>query len=217
VPRAARAISRDADDAVLFTEQIERFDGFLAEADDLLRRKHRSNADLRLGWQMHKQHAGRAADRAGAMAAAADIVGEEHIAAAAPVLLPVAGFDFECAGKHDAELTPRGRVPVLKEALGHLRHHRALRREYRGRSHDDGAGRGRAHRDREGQQSPFLKAFWHRYLPGRYTSRLNFVQVRPTRYGVDFKFYQAYCKPRQNMLQIFLMLITLIPVCVFQN
>src|SRR5271167_2958507 len=64
----AHAISRDADDAVLFTEHIERFDGFLAEADDPLRRKHRSNADLRLGWQMHEQHAGRAADRAGAMA-----------------------------------------------------------------------------------------------------------------------------------------------------
>ena len=57
--------------------------------------------------------------------------------------------------------------------------------------------------------SPFLKAFWHRYLPGRYTSRLNFVQVRPTRYGIDFKFYQAYCKPRQNILRILLGPITL--------
>ena len=44
----------------------------------------------------------------------------------------VAGFDFECAGKHDEKLTPGGRVPILIEALGHLRHHRALRRQYRG-------------------------------------------------------------------------------------
>src|SRR4051794_13298700 len=66
------------------------------------------------------------------MTAAADIVGEEHVAAAAPVLPPVAGFDFECAGKHDEKLTPGGRVPILIEALGHLCHHRALRRQYRG-------------------------------------------------------------------------------------
>src|SRR5271167_1954937 len=65
--------------------------------------------------------------------------------------------------------------------------------------------------------SPFLKAFWHRYLPRRYTSRLNFVQFRPTRYGVNFKFYQAYCKPRQNMLQILLTRITLISCVCFQN
>src|ERR1700676_51317 len=81
---------------------------------------------------MHEQYAGRAADRAGAMAAAPDIVGKEHFAAAASVLLPVAGFDFECAGKHDEKLMPGGWVPILIEALGHLRHHRALRRQYRG-------------------------------------------------------------------------------------
>jgi hypothetical protein len=62
--------------------------------------------------------------------------------------------------------------------------------------------------------SPFLKAFWHRYLPGRYTSRLNFVQFRSTRYDVDFKFYQAYCKPRQNILRVLLGPITLAS-CVF--
>ena len=65
--------------------------------------------------------------------------------------------------------------------------------------------------------SPFLKAFGHRYLPGRYTSRLNFLQFRPTRYGVNFKFYQAYCKPRQNMLQMLLTRITLISCVYFQN
>jgi hypothetical protein len=37
------------------------------------------------------------ADRTGAMAAAADIVGEEHFAVAPPVLGPVAGFDFDGA------------------------------------------------------------------------------------------------------------------------
>src|SRR5437899_9870308 len=81
---------------------------------------------------MNEQYAGRAADRAGAMAAAANIVGKEHVAAAAPMLLPVAGFDFERAGKNDEKLAPGGRVPVLIKALGHLRHHRALRRQYRG-------------------------------------------------------------------------------------
>jgi len=61
---------------------------------------------------MHEQHAGRAADRAASMAAAADIVGEKDFPAAAPVLSPVAGFDFERAGKHDEKLAPGGRVPV---------------------------------------------------------------------------------------------------------
>lgn len=63
---------------------------------------------------MHKKHAGRAADRASAVAATADIVGEEHFTAAASVPLPIVGFDLECAGKYDEELTPRRRVPVLK-------------------------------------------------------------------------------------------------------
>jgi hypothetical protein len=47
---------------------------------------------------MHEQHAGRAADGARAMAAAADIVSEEHFPAAASVLRPVAGFDLQYAG-----------------------------------------------------------------------------------------------------------------------
>lgn len=81
---------------------------------------------------MHEQHAGRAADRARSMTAAADIVSKECFAAAAPVLSPVAGFDFECTGKHDEKLAPGGRVPILIEALGHVRYHRALRRQYRG-------------------------------------------------------------------------------------
>ena len=63
---------------------------------------------------MHKKHAGRAANRASAVAATADIVGEEHVTAAASVLLPIAGFDLECAGKYNEELTSRRRVPVLK-------------------------------------------------------------------------------------------------------
>ena len=54
---------------------------------------------------MHEQHAGRAADGAGAMAAAADIVSDEHFPAAASALLPVAGFDLQCAGKHNQQLT----------------------------------------------------------------------------------------------------------------
>jgi hypothetical protein len=90
----------------------------------------RSTADIGLGRQMHEQDARRPADCAGAMAAAADIVGEENLAVATPVLLPVARFDFECAGKHDEKLSPRGRVPVLVEALGHFRQHSALRRQY---------------------------------------------------------------------------------------
>ena len=53
---------------------------------------------------MHEQHTGRAADRAGAMATGADIVGKEHAAAAALALLPVAGFDFESAGKYEKKL-----------------------------------------------------------------------------------------------------------------
>jgi hypothetical protein len=34
---------------------------------------------------------------------------------------------------------------------------------------------------------PFLKAFWHGYLPGRYTSRLNFVEFRSTKTWYRFK------------------------------
>src|SRR5579863_8056020 len=98
---------------------------------------------------MHEQHARRAADRTGAMAAAADIVGEEYFAAAASVLLPVAGFDFKRAGEHDEKLTPRGWVPVLVEAVRHLRHHRALRRQYRGAADDIPEGVGRRIVDRE--------------------------------------------------------------------
>src|SRR3569833_1501546 len=67
------------------------------------------------GWQMHEQHAGRAADRARAMTVAADIVSKEYFAAAAPVLSPIAGFDFECTGKHDEKLAPGGRMPILIE------------------------------------------------------------------------------------------------------
>ena len=60
-------------------------------------------------------------------AAATDIVGKKHFTAAAPVLVAVAGFDFQGAGKHDEKLAPGGRVPVLIEAFGHFGHHRALR------------------------------------------------------------------------------------------
>ena len=81
---------------------------------------------------MHEQYTGRAADRAASMAAAADIVGEKNFPAAAPVLFPVAGFDFERAGKHDKKLPPGGWVPVLIEAFVHLGHHCALRRQRRG-------------------------------------------------------------------------------------
>jgi hypothetical protein len=81
---------------------------------------------------MHEQHAGRAADSPGAMTPAADIVGEEHFPAAAPVLFPVARFNFERAGKHNKKLAPGGRVPVLVQAFGHLGYHRALRRQCRG-------------------------------------------------------------------------------------
>ena len=81
---------------------------------------------------MNEQHAGRAADRAAPMTTAADIIGEEYFAAAATVLFAVAGFDFKGAGKHDKKLAPGGRVSVLIEALRHLRHHRALRRQHRG-------------------------------------------------------------------------------------
>src|SRR5262249_42045496 len=52
-----------------------------------------------VGRRMHEQHAGRAADGARAMAAAADIVSEKHFPAAASVLLPVAGFDLQYAGE----------------------------------------------------------------------------------------------------------------------
>jgi hypothetical protein len=77
----------------------------------------RSAADRGFGRQMHKEHAGRAADRARAMAATADIVGEEDLTATASVLFSIAGFDFQCAGKDNEHLTTRGRVPVLKEAF----------------------------------------------------------------------------------------------------
>jgi hypothetical protein len=50
---------------------------------------------------MNEQHADRAANSAGAMTAATDIVGEEHFPAAAPMLLSIARFNFESAGKHD--------------------------------------------------------------------------------------------------------------------
>jgi hypothetical protein len=49
---------------------------------------------------MYEQHAGRAADRATAVAAAADIVSEKYLTAAALALRPVAGFDFESTGQH---------------------------------------------------------------------------------------------------------------------
>src|SRR5438067_7985550 len=91
--------------------------------------RRRLAADIGFGRQMHEKHAGRAADRASAMAATADIVGKEYFAAAASVLLPIAGFNFECTGKYDEQLTPRGWMPVLMEAFRHLRHHRALRRQ----------------------------------------------------------------------------------------
>src|ERR1700757_4645894 len=69
---------------------------------------------------MHEQHAGRAADGASAMAAAADIVSEDHFPAAASVLRPVAGYNLQCTGKHNQQLAPGGRVPVLIQALRHL-------------------------------------------------------------------------------------------------
>src|SRR5687768_13154290 len=86
-------------------------------------RRAQSAAEIGFGRQTHEQHAGRAADRAAAMAAAADIVGEKHLAAAAAVLRAVAGFDFERAGKHEEKLAPGGGMPVLVEAFGHFGHH----------------------------------------------------------------------------------------------
>ena len=74
-----------------------------------------SAAEIGFGRQMYEQHAGGAADRASTMTAAADIVGQEQFPAAALVFLPVAGFDFERAGKHDKKLPPGGWVPVLIE------------------------------------------------------------------------------------------------------
>jgi hypothetical protein len=98
---------------------------------------------------MHEQYSRWSADRTGAMSTAADIVGEKYIAAATPVFLPIARFDFQRAREHDEKLAPRGRVPVLVKALGHLRQHRALRRQYP-RAVDDiseGVGRRVIYRD----------------------------------------------------------------------
>src|SRR5205814_4160396 len=81
---------------------------------------------------MNEKHPGRTADRAAAMAAAADIIGEKHLAAAAAVLRAIAGFDFERAGKHEEKLAPGGRMPVLTETFGHFGDHRALRRQHCG-------------------------------------------------------------------------------------
>src|SRR4029077_5384434 len=53
------------------------------------------------------------------------------------------------AGKYNQQLTPRGRVPVLIEVLGHLRHHRALRRQHRGAAGGMAPGVGRRIVDRE--------------------------------------------------------------------
>ncbi len=58
-------------------------------------RSLRSGADIRFRWQVHEQHLSWAADRARAMAATADIVGEKHLAAAAAVLRAVANFDLD--------------------------------------------------------------------------------------------------------------------------
>ena len=54
-----------------------------------------SEAETRFGRQVHEQHPGWAADGARAMAAAADIIGEKHLAAAAAVLRAVANFDLD--------------------------------------------------------------------------------------------------------------------------
>src|SRR5215471_9910595 len=61
------------------------------------------------------------------MAAAADVVGKQNLAAVAPMFLAIAGFDLEDAGKHEEKLAPGGRMPVLIEALGHVGNHCALR------------------------------------------------------------------------------------------
>jgi hypothetical protein len=98
---------------------------------------------------MNEQYAGRAANSPAAMTTAADVVGQEHVPAAAPVPLPIAGFNFEGAGKHDKKLAPGGRVPILIQAFGHLRHHRALRRQYRGAARGVAPGIGRRIVDRE--------------------------------------------------------------------
>ena len=50
---------------------------------------------------MNEQNAGGAADRAGAMTAAADVVGQEEVACAAALLPAVAGFDLERTRKHN--------------------------------------------------------------------------------------------------------------------
>ena len=69
------------------------------------------SAEIGFGRQMDEQHADRAANSARAMTTATDIVGEEYFAAATPVLLPVAGFNFEGARKHEEKLPPGSGVP----------------------------------------------------------------------------------------------------------
>ena len=59
------------------------------------------SAEIGFGRQMNEQHADRAANSASAMTTAADIVGAEHFPAAAPMLLSIARFNFESAGKYD--------------------------------------------------------------------------------------------------------------------
>jgi hypothetical protein len=82
-----------------------------------LRQSPRLGVDLEIGGQVNKQHAGRSPDRPGTVAAAAGVVGEEHLAAA-PALFPaVAGLDLDRASQHGDQLPPRRRVPVLVEPL----------------------------------------------------------------------------------------------------
>src|SRR5260370_17827414 len=88
------------------------------------------SAEIGFGRQMDEQHGDRAANSARAMTTATDIVGEEYFAAATPVLLPVAGFNFEGARKHEEKLPPGSGGPVLSQAFGHFRYHHPLRRQY---------------------------------------------------------------------------------------
>ena len=64
-------------------------------------RRSESAAEIGFGRQMNEQNAGGAADRAGAMTAAADVVGQEEVACAAALFAAVAGFDLERTRKHN--------------------------------------------------------------------------------------------------------------------
>ena len=87
-----------------------------------------SSAEIGFGRQMNEQHPGRAADFAGAIAAAADIVGEEYSPLQHRCFFPSLVSTYSVPENTTRSWAPGGRVPVLVQAFGHLRHHRALGR-----------------------------------------------------------------------------------------